>query len=435
MTFGLGVTGRRKVFKELRPSFSMKVDLYGHEQRYLKWKNDVLKKGEDGLTKRNSDLLKKYVLDMEIGANVSNRTKKGARSYPRLNNLRQRLAQILRMLQERGIRDITVVKEQEITVLFSDMQRGVIKTFQGNKYKSAPDYIKVFKAFWHWWIKVNRKQGKAIPDITEDLDTRRDEKPKWVYMDEKQINLILAKVDPRYKTLLAFLFDSGARVTESFSLRRKDISQDEKGDVWVDIPDEVSKTFGRKIKLILCGKDLLACIKESGLKEDELIFSHSVPMVNRHLNEMGHELFGDGYSKAGERFANLTLYDFRHCSSCYWLRRYKTSGNLMYRFGWKSEKYIHYYSEFLGMKDPIRQEDLYIDITKTELEKEMADLKSDSLLQEEKMQGLTAESKKMWKLLEKLHSMNTVLLQAVTKNGKAREGFEKYVKQLPSGNQ
>ena len=169
-------------------------------------------------------------------------------------------------------------------------------------------------------------------------------------MDEKQINLILAKVDPRYKTLLAFLFDSGARVTESFSLRRKDISQDEKGDVWVDIPDEVSKTFGRKIKLILCGKDLLACIKESGLKEDELIFSHSVPMVNRHLNEMGHELFGDGYSKAGERFANLTLYDFRHCSSCYWLRRYKTSGNLMYRFGWKSEKYIHYYSEFLGMK-------------------------------------------------------------------------------------
>ena len=38
-------------------------------------------------------------------------------------------------------------------------------------------------------------------------------------------------------------------------------------------------------------------------------------------------------------------------------------------------------------------------------------------------------------MLEKLHSMNTVLLQAVTKNGKAREGFEKYVKQLPSGNQ
>ena len=279
----------------------MKVDLYGHEQRYLKWKNDVLKKGEDGLTKRNSDLLKKYVLDMEIGANVSNRTKKGARSYPRLNNLRQRLAQILRMLQERGIRDITAVKEQEITVLFSDMQRGVIKTFQGNKYKSAPDYVKVFKAFWHWWIKVNRKQGKAIPDITEDLDTRRDEKPKWVYMDEKQINLVLAKVDPRYKTLLAFMFDSGARVTESFSLRRKDISQDEKGDVWVDIPDEVSKTFGRKIKLILCGKDLLTYIKESGLKEDELLFPHSVPMVNRHLNEVGGELFGDGYSQAGER--------------------------------------------------------------------------------------------------------------------------------------
>jgi chromosome condensin MukBEF complex kleisin-like MukF subunit len=47
----------------------------------------------------------------------------------------------------------------------------------------------------------------------------------------------------------------------------------------------------------------------------------------------------------------------------------------MYKFGWKTSKYIHYYSEFLGMKDTIRNEDLYVDITKTELENEIKKLK------------------------------------------------------------
>mgnify|MGYP001239069204 CR=1 FL=1 len=32
---------------------------------------------------------------------------------------------------------------------------------------------------------------------------------------------------------------------------------------------------------------------------------------------------------------------------------------------------IHYYTEFLGMKDTITKDDLYLDITKQELEKEV----------------------------------------------------------------
>lgn len=32
---------------------------------------------------------------------------------------------------------------------------------------------------------------------------------------------------------------------------------------------------------------------------------------------------------------------------------------------------IHYYSEFLGMKDTITEEDMLIDITKTEIEKRL----------------------------------------------------------------
>lgn len=412
----------------------MKIDLYGHEQRYKNWKESALRKGyiEEELTRPNSNVLIKYIFDMEIGVNVSNMSKKGARSYPRLNNLRQRLSQILRMLQEKGIEDITKVSEKEITAFSSDMSKGVIRTNKGGVYKSAPDYIKIFKAFWHWWVKVNRKEGKAIPDITEDLDTRRDGKPEWVYLDDNQIDTLLEKAGPRYKPLLAFLFDSGSRVTEALSLRIRDISQDEKKEVWVNIPDEVSKTFGRKIKLILCGKDLLKYIQESGLKDDDLLFPFSAPMVNEYLNELGKEIFGEGYSKAGERYSNITMYDFRHCSSCYWIKRYKTNGNLMYRFGWKSEKYIHYYSEFLGMKDPIKQEDLYIDLTKTELEKEISELKKGSVAQDEKIAALTTETKKMQRLVGKLNNINSVFLVNATKDKKSKAESEKFLQNLPS---
>jgi len=38
---------------------------------------------------------------------------------------------------------------------------------------------------------------------------------------------------------------------------------------------------------------------------------------------------------------------------------------------------IHYYTEFLGMKDTITEEDMYIDITKTDLEKEVGQLRDE----------------------------------------------------------
>ena len=59
-------------------------------------------------------------------------------------------------------------------------------TENGKKYQTTGDYIKVFKAFWHWHQTVNRKHGIEISDITLDLDAHR-EKPKWVYLTEEQV--------------------------------------------------------------------------------------------------------------------------------------------------------------------------------------------------------------------------------------------------------
>jgi hypothetical protein len=92
----------------------------------------------------------------------------------------------------------------------------------------------------------------------------------------------------------------------------------------------------------------------------------------------------------------MSLYDFRHNSACYWLPRYKSESALKYRFGWKKSEMVHYYTEFLGMKDTIQNEDLYVDITKTELEQQIEQERKSRLLLEDDV----AEMKKMIKTIK-----------------------------------
>ena len=124
--------------------------------------------------------------------------------------------------------------------------------------------------------------------------------------------------------------------------------------------------------------------------------------MNRYLKRLATRLFGDEVSQAGQKYSQLTLYDFRHCSCCYWLPRYKSESALKYRFGWKKSEKIHYYSELLGMSDTIKEEDMLIDITKTEIENELlkARQERDIMLEEMRlMQDKLNEVDKLTRML------------------------------------
>jgi len=70
----------------------MKRDPYKHQEKYLLWKERIDEVGYiEGITQKNSDLILKYIFDMELGMNVSRKSAKGSRSYIRLNNLKQRM--------------------------------------------------------------------------------------------------------------------------------------------------------------------------------------------------------------------------------------------------------------------------------------------------------------------------------------------------------
>ena len=340
------------------------IDPYNHKKTYENWKKT---KTLNGLNEKNCKIVLDFLEDMSLGLNISKVSKKGARSPVRLNTLRARLTFVIIKLQERGVKDIIKVKAEDLHKLFEDMRVGVLKTRTGTAYKSARDYVKVFKTFWHWYEKVMRKKGKIVDDVTEDLDIR-GEKPKFVYFTKSDFEKIIKKAKYDLKIILALAFDSGMRVTELINIKVGDLSNDFKELV---IRDETSKTFGRKIKLMLCADQIKEYVNKLGLKPNDFLCKIHPSMINPELNKIGKEILTPEQIK----FKSLSLYDFRHSSACFWLPRYYSESALKYRFGWKKSDMIHYYTELLGMKDTITQEDMYLDVTKTELEKDLAEEK------------------------------------------------------------
>lgn len=276
--------------------------------------------------------------------------------------------------------------EEQLMGFFNGMRNGTIRKLDGGRYKSVVDYVKAFKAFWHWHMKVSRKQSRQVKDITDDLDVSRA-KPPWVYLSQEDVRRLCDEARPDHRVLIMFLYDSGVRSpSELINIRVDDLYRDCRE---LHIRDEIAKkgSFGRKISLMLCPDLLRRYIADNGLEGQDQLFAISPSVVNRYLKRLAGRVLGQGTSLAGEKYSNLTMYDFRHCSCCYWLPRYKSESALRYRFGWRKSDKIDYYSELLGMKDTITQEDLLVGTTKTDIERRLLGTEQANAILKQRLQG------------------------------------------------
>jgi len=378
----------------------MKIDPYKHKERYLAWKEKYTQ-GIAGISKENSNLALQYLENMESGINIALGSVKGSRSYSRLLSLKNRMIFFSKKFKESyNLDDITKIKEEQLIGFFSSLKRGTIKREDGCDFKSVDTYAKVFKAFWHWWMKSNKKKGIEINDITLDLDTKQ-EKPDWVYLTEEQVKKLCDNAKFEYKILIMFLFDTGIRApTELFNVKVSDLFNDFKE---LNIREETSKTFGRRIKLMLCTDLIKEYIKIKKLNPEDYLFNFTPCGVNQYLKRLATKVLGDGVSEAGQKYSEVSMYDFRHCSCCYWLPRYKSESALKYRFGWKSSDKIHYYSELLGMKDTIAEEDMLIDTTKTEIEQRLLQSEKKNEILQDRIASMEKEIQKITEVTNKLH--------------------------------
>lgn len=358
-----------------------KRDIYNSKEKWENWKEEN-KKGIAGLSNYNAKLILDFLQDFELGKNTSKSSPKGARSFIRLLTLKGHLIFIAQHFHKKKLIELT---KDDIHKLFESMKTGKIKKSNGDTYKSTGDYIKDFKTFWNWLLKI----GKVKVNIAEDLSGKTDNKPAWVYLTEEQFKQFANRCDTDYKALMWLMYDAGCRVTEAYSLKVSDFQNDFKQLV---IREETAKNkLGRTINLKLCSSLMKEYVSFHNLKPDDFIFIKKQPAFNKYLKIHSEKLFGLGVShpRAKGTYNKFTLYDIRHNSSCYWLKRYPSTSKLMYRMGWSSEKFVKYYSEFLGLSDTISDDDMVLSEDKTKYEKEIANLKHQTETELEKVKQQT----------------------------------------------
>lgn len=338
-----------------------------YKGRYERWKANA-----------ENNLISEYITDSE---------KLGV-GYPRLLANISRLNRIATLLKNRfGIKDLSKVKESQLKDLFYEMGSGKIIKDDGGIYEAVGDYIKRFKSFWHWHMKAEHRKGNDIFDITTDFKEKKQQ-PKFVYFTSQQLERMMNESDYDLKILMHFLFDTGIRSPkELMNVRVCDFYNNFKE---VNIREESAKTFGRRIKLMYCSDNVRKYIQDNKLSGEQQVFPINPVSVNKKLKRIGSKVLGQEITLGRLPGNNLTLYDFRHSSVCHWLPIYKSESALKFRFGWKRSEEIYYYSQLLGMRDTITQDDLMVEgATKSEMEREITELRKSRETQDNKLNSMT----------------------------------------------
>lgn len=359
-------------------------DIGNTEARFKAWLQEAREEGIYGLNLTNSNLIIGHIEDLASGNNTDKKHKKGKRSYNTLLTRKSWLIVIFRNLEERGIKDISKITEQQIFKYFDDVKEGIVKRADGKgKYgKSIRDQIKAFNCFWHWWIRINRKlyiqskgkKGKMLNDITEELSAEKNGE-EFVYFSFEELKRMLPYFTPDEQIRCLFMFDTIIRCPKE--LMNVKISDLHDNYEQLSIRDETSKTYGRTIKLLLCSQELKNYIERNQLKPDDYLFSFDPSAFNKKLKEISIKILGSSITKGGSPYSKISMYDFRHSGSIHWrLTAYKSKIDaLMYRGGWSNLNMLNYYTKKIGMKDTIEKSDLLIEVDKNEFIKEIEDLK------------------------------------------------------------
>ena len=368
-------------------------------------------------SEKGSYYLTRYLIDLWEGKNLAKGTKRGRRSFNHIFGCKTRVSKVLTLLHERNHKELFDLTDDDALSLFNDMREGKILTQLGNRFKSVGSYAKLFISFWHWLMRIKKKEDILLPNIVEDIDSKESIKPEWNYLTLKQVEIMSEYASEfYYKVLIFFLFDSGIRAPkELMNVRIKDIIPIKDSNLlFLQIRDDTSKTFGRKIKLMICSDLIKKYMAMTKLKPDDFLFPRAYVSTTRSIQRMGYKAFQIGKMKRAHRKVIVTkgirMYDFRHCSVCHYLPIYKSENQIKYRYGWKKTEMIHYYSEFLGMKDTIREEDMLVDTTKTELEQQLVKSQQKTQILEEQLNSQKQEME------EKLKKLETMMLQKFADN-------------------
>ncbi|MDP2749574.1 MAG: site-specific integrase [Nanoarchaeota archaeon] len=376
------------------------LEIDGANHRYENLKQRLKKADVDALrlSKENITILCEFLSDLEKGKYVSKNSPKGGRSPKRLVRLFYSLRRIIECIKGVTITDIT---EKQLEKFFDDLNSDKLRKVNGEIYKDKRDFKRDFSSFWHWhMMKTYKTKDQRINDITEYITTNKESRPDFLFftLDELKEKILSNTNNEDLKALFLVLFDLGARPAEFYNLKLKDVRwSDSDNKYLIDIPEEVSKTFGRKIKLWISSIILKKYLARHDFQPEDYIFIKKKNHMKKFLFELNKKEIWKQFNQKVHK--NITFYDFRHSSSCYYLNKYPTAKDMKYRFGWKKEDKIEYYTHFLGKQDFLSEEDMLSPEDKTRLEKELDEQRKKNLVIGERMVNMERQLNQLHEVL------------------------------------
>lgn len=218
-----------------------------------------------------------------------------------------------------------------------------------NKKPFAEKTKSNFKACLILFLKYALKNDKPrFVELTSWIDTKYKEKEIPAIMEEDIKKMLNSCVTLQQKVLVAFLFDSGARIEEFLNLRLSDIIE-VKGEVpyyRINIRNETSKTQGRTIGLFW--KPTTEIIKEwlNEHPDKHKLSSQFYPSTYDSCRIMLHKIG----MKALRMVVNPHI--LRHSSATYYAGKGNDYFQLCKRYGWKIGSDVpHIYIDRSGIRE------------------------------------------------------------------------------------
>jgi integrase len=359
-----------------------RIDPLRKEQLYASWKRRN-KDGIPNLSKSNSDIILRYLTDMEKGLYTAKKSRKGARSKARLLALAYHLKKIAGLIEDKyNINLIELSSRKQIHSFFDEFRKGNIKTKKGEPYQSADDFIRDFICFWNWYVRVIDEENELIDEENQRIEIKNKNlskgkreplkekkyvidlvkylarQPKvntFVHASYKELQAALPHMSEDNQTIALFMFDSIVRSPLEFSnVYVEDVTfYDDFTEL--NVRDEIAKTFGRKFELILCGEKLKEYIKRHDLKPgDQLFKSYNHSVFNKELQKAYLTAHGNKMTQAGKPFSEITGYSLRHSGACYLRFDLEVdTDKIRLRGGWTDMRILDYYTKVLGYEGRI----------------------------------------------------------------------------------
>ncbi len=201
------------------------------------------------------------------------------------------------------------------------------KPFSGS---TKSDIKKFLKQFFKWYKGDNEFYPKEVSWIKTRIskDEQPKEKPVLSIFEVEKVASAFKKIE--FKTLTLCLFDSGFRIDELLSTRKKDITweifEGQQKCFWIKC--NKSKTEVRKVPIPLFTEDLKTFFNSlyfKELKNDDKAFQISYVSYLIRLGKSSMKVLGK----------KITPHALRHSSATYYAKEF--DGNMMLladRYGW-----------------------------------------------------------------------------------------------------